>query len=176
MAGESTGVARANDGHSRTEAYCLRVRPLAAVKRRGKYLILLEEGRQTCPASRSRTGMAEAIRSDTRSPGSLTRSVCTCQCLRPRWVIRALALPHPSVSPSAGATASAPSICKLSRLNGWPVRSPADASLLPSRAEVHGSGSMWIATPSSCRTCTNYSLPVSRRTAPLTTGDIIMLR
>src|SRR5262245_52245619 len=40
-----------------------------------------------------------------------------------------------------------------------------DASLPPSRTPAHGSGSMWIATPSSYRTCTDYSLPVSRRTA-----------
>ena len=33
------------------------------------------------------------------------------------------------------------------------------------QATAHGSGSMWIATPSSYRTCTDYSLPVSRRTA-----------
>ncbi len=38
---------------------------------------------------------------------------------------------------------------KLSRLNGWPVRSPADASPLPSRADTHGSGPMRFATPSS---------------------------
>ena len=52
----------------------------------------------------------------------------------------------------------------LSRLNGWPVRSPTDASPLPSRAVMHGSGAMWFAMPSSHRTCTDYSLPVSRRT------------
>lgn len=33
-----------------------------------------------------------------------------------------------------------------------------------SRMPAHGSGPMWIATPSSYRTCTDYSLPVSRRT------------
>src|SRR5271167_2595928 len=43
--------------------------------------------------------------------------------------------------------------------------SPTDASPPPSRTTAHGSGSMWIATPSSRRTCTDYSLPVSRRTA-----------
>ena len=52
----------------------------------------------------------------------------------------------------------------ISRLNGWPVCSPADASPLPSRADTHGSGPMRIATPSSQWTCTTYSLPVSRRT------------
>ena len=34
----------------------------------------------------------------------------------------------------------------------------------PSRTTAHGSGPMWIATPSSQWTCTTYSLPVSRRT------------
>jgi hypothetical protein len=43
--------------------------------------------------------------------------------------------------------------------------SAADASLPPSQATAHGSRSMWIATPSSYRTRTDYSLPVSRRTA-----------
>src|SRR5712691_8353352 len=54
---------------------------------------------------------------------------------------------------------------KLSRLNGWPMRSPVNASLRPSRATAHDSGPMWIATPSSPGTCTLYSLPVSRRLA-----------
>jgi hypothetical protein len=44
------------------------------------------------------------------------------------------------------------------------MRSPADASLPSSRTATHGSGPMWIATPSSQWTCTTYSLPVSRRT------------
>jgi hypothetical protein len=37
----------------------------------------------------------------------------------------------------------------LSRLNGWPMRSPADASQTSSRRPAHGSRPMWIATPSS---------------------------
>src|SRR5437870_89031 len=45
------------------------------------------------------------------------------------------------------------------------MHSPADASSLPSRPATHGSGPMWIATPSSQWTCTTYSLPVSRRTS-----------
>jgi hypothetical protein len=32
-------------------------------------------------------------------------------------------------------------------LNGWPVRSPVNASLMPSRATAHDSGSMRFATP-----------------------------
>ena len=63
------------------------------------------------------------------------------------------------------ATASAPGITIFARLNGWPVRSPTDASPPSLRTTAHGSGPMWLATPSSCRTCTDYSLPVSRRTA-----------
>jgi len=52
----------------------------------------------------------------------------------------------------------------LSRLNGWPMRPPVNASPKPSRATAHDSGPMWIATPSSKWTCTTNSLPVSRRT------------
>jgi hypothetical protein len=54
---------------------------------------------------------------------------------------------------------------KLSRLNGWPMRPPVNASPRPSRATAHDSGPMWIATPSSQGTCTLYSPPVSRRFA-----------
>jgi len=35
---------------------------------------------------------------------------------------------------------------KLSRLNGWPMRPPVNASPRPSRATAHDSGPMWIAT------------------------------
>src|SRR6266436_7988500 len=55
----------------------------------------------------------------------------------------------------------------LSRLDGWPMRSPVNASPRPSRATAHDLGPMWIATPSSQGTCTLYSLPVSRRFAYL---------
>src|SRR6267143_3099968 len=41
------------------------------------------------------------------------------------------------------------------------MRSPTDASPMFSRTCTHGSGPMWIATPSSQWTCTTYSLPVS---------------
>ena len=50
------------------------------------------------------------------------------------------------------------------RLNGWPIRSPTDASPTSSRTPAHGSGTTWIATPSPQWTFTTYSLPVSRRT------------
>src|SRR5262245_36460934 len=48
----------------------------------------------------------------------------------------------------------------LSRLNGWPVHSPTDASPVPSQEPAHGSGPMRFATPSSWRTFTTYSLPM----------------
>ncbi len=69
-----------------------------------------------------------------------------------------------SISPSAISTASAPGTTCLSRLNGWPAQSPADASPPASRPVTRGSGPMRIATPSSCRTFTDYSPPVSWRT------------
>ena len=103
--------------------------------------------------------------SDVGSPGSRTTSFHTCQVLRPRRAVWTLAFTRPHVLPSAFATASAPGITIFTRLNGWPVRSPTDASPPPSRATAHGSRPMWLATPSSYRTCTDYSLPVSRRTA-----------
>jgi hypothetical protein len=87
--------------------------------------------------------------SDSRSPGSRTRSVRACQVLRPRRVARALALTHSDVLPSATQTASAPGNSFLSRLNGWPARTPADASPTPSRMPAHGLGPMWFAIPSS---------------------------
>jgi hypothetical protein len=41
----------------------------------------------------------------------------------------------------------------------WACMLPDDASPPPSRTTMHGFGSMWIATPSSSRTLTSYSLP-----------------
>ena len=84
-----------------------------------------------------------------RSPGSRAKSVRTCQCLRPRRVVWALALSRPSVLPSVSGTTSAPGRRVLSRLNGWPTHSPVNASPWSSRATAHDSGPMWIATPSS---------------------------
>jgi DNA polymerase V len=59
-----------------------------------------------------------------------------------------LAMMRLFVLPSALETASAPGDW-LSRLNGWPMPSPTDASSPSSRTQTHGSGPMWIATPSS---------------------------
>lgn len=58
-----------------------------------------------------------------------------------RWRGDRCGFPHPL-------TASAPgSDSLLSRLNGWPARSPVNASPSSSRTTAHDSGSMWIATP-----------------------------
>ena len=111
-----------------------------------------------------RTRSAVCRWSDVGSLGSRARSVCTCQVLRPRRVAQVLALALLDILPSATQTASAPGISFLSRLNGWPARSPADASPTSSRMPAHGSGPMWFAIPSSWWTRTTYSLPVSRRT------------
>src|SRR5271168_636915 len=70
----------------------------------------------------------EGLWSIQRSPGSRTRNFRTCQGLRPRRVGRALAVARPAVLPSDKQTSSALGIRTVSRLDGWPVRSPADAS------------------------------------------------
>ena len=75
-----------------------------------------------------------------RSPGSQAKSVRTCQCLRPRRAVWALALSRPAVLPSVTGTTSAPRMRVLSRLNGWPMRSPVNASPRPSRASAHELG------------------------------------
>jgi len=83
---------------------------------------------------------------------------------RSRWL-------SPSISPSAKPWASAPGSFCLSRLHGWPAPSPADASPLAFRPATHGSGPMQVATPSSRRTSTDVSLPVSPRTGNPTAGS-----
>src|SRR5882672_12152357 len=52
----------------------------------------------------------------------------------------------------------------ISWLNTQPVGSPVNASTCASRRTPHDSGPVRFATPSLHWTCTNYSLPVSRRT------------
>ena len=51
-----------------------------------------------------------------------------------RW---ALALSRPSVLPSVTGTTSAPRMRVLSRLNGWPMRSPSTLRQIPSRVSAH---------------------------------------
>jgi hypothetical protein len=62
---------------------------------------------------------------------------------------QALALARPVLLPSARRMASASRDDLLSWLNGWPMRSPADASTPSLRTTTHGSGPMWFAIPSS---------------------------
>src|SRR5271166_5306406 len=104
-------------------------------------------------SSSSRRGPAASLRRpNPRPPGSRTKSFHTCQGLRPRRAGRPLALTRPSMSPSVVILTTSADTFKLSRLNGWPMRSPTDASTQPSRIASHGSGTMRFATPSSWRT------------------------
>src|SRR5262245_24199301 len=67
-----------------------------------------------------------------------------------------LAMSRPDMLPSTFYTASAPRMRLLSRLNGWPVRSPVNASPWPSRATAHDSGPMWFGVRFSTN-CRNVS-------------------
>lgn len=80
----------------------------------------------------SRCGPLIRKRPNTRPPGSRAESIRACQGLRPRRADHTLALTRVIVLPSAGQTASTLRT-KLSRLNGWPAQSPADASRSASR-------------------------------------------
>ena len=111
---------------------------------------LPDAGLRNPPAGQTRDLPVPAQRASTHAQG-----------LRPRRVGWALAITRPSMLPSVKTNTSAPGTFKLSRLYGWPMRSPADASSSPSRMPTHGSGPMRIATPSLQWTCTTYSLPVS---------------
>ena len=78
---------------------------------------------------------ARAPRMDKRSPGFRAGSLSTSQGLKTTPGRTVLAL----LRRSAG-TSSAPGMRKLSRLNGWPMPPPADASPPTSRSTAHGSG------------------------------------
>jgi len=47
----------------------------------------------------------------------------------------------------------------ISRLNGWPARTPVNASPSSLRTKVHDSKPVWIATPSLCETFIHNTLP-----------------
>ena len=58
----------------------------------------------------------------------------------------------------------------LSRLNGWPMRPPVNASPKPSRATAHDSGPMWIANSFIVRDLHSLllaGLPALRKSSPL---------
>src|SRR5215207_3098428 len=48
----------------------------------------------------------------------------------------------------------------ISRLNGWPARTPVNASPSPSRTPTHDSGPSWVATPSMSGVLIPFLLPV----------------
>ena len=48
----------------------------------------------------------------------------------------------------------------ISRLNGWPARTPVNASPPPSRTTAHDSGPSWIATPSMSGVLIPFLMPV----------------
>lgn len=81
--------------------------------------------------------------------------------LRARRVESTLALSHRFILPSAHKTNAGTREASISRFNGWPTCSPANASRTASLLPAHDSGSMWIATPSLQWTFTICSLPVS---------------
>jgi hypothetical protein len=54
----------------------------------------------------------------------------------------------PPLLPSALSSASAPGSKDFSRLSGWPMRSPVNASPSPSQISTHDSGPVWFAGPS----------------------------
>jgi hypothetical protein len=110
------------------------------------------------------SGSARAPRMNERSPGSRTKSLRTCQGLRPRRTERRLAMSSPPISPSAVTKASAPgTITFRGSMAGLCVPLPT-LRPEPRGSMTHGSGPMRIANPSSQRTFTTYSSQVSRRT------------
>ena len=82
-----------------------------------------------------------------RSPGSRAEDLRACQGLRRRGVTGRLAMATPGTWPSAGRRASALRSW-FTPLNGWPTRTPVNASRQASRPAAHNSGPMWFATPS----------------------------
>ena len=108
-------------------------------------------------------------RPDWRSPGSRIRSLRTCQGLRPRRISIALAISRFAVLPSATITASAPGICVLSWLNGWPIRTPVNYKGFPiERKSSTVFLSQYAALPTSCEkvkdcvTTTGHFEPMAR--------------
>ena len=97
-------------------------------------------------SSSSRRGPAvSSRRPNPRPPGSRAKSFRTCSgsSTTPDWVsARVIALP---MLPSVILNTSASGNIKLSRLDGWPMRSPVNASPASSRIPTHDSGPVWFA-------------------------------
>jgi hypothetical protein len=84
------------------------------------------------------------------------------------------------VLPSAPVNSIGTSISLISRLNTLPVRTPVNASPIPSRVWTHDSGTLWFATPSAEGSFILIFLPVypgaltvhaSGRTFPSAEGE-----
>jgi hypothetical protein len=80
--------------------------------------------------------------------------------LRLRRVLRALALVHPLVLPSALMNDVGTPVAIISQLNTLPACAPVNASMAASRLATHDSGSGWFATPFLCDSFIHDSTPV----------------
>jgi hypothetical protein len=101
------------------------------------------------PAFPPRTVRNKGSRPGLSSPGSRTKSIRTCQGRRPRRVEAAARNNPPARVDFRLRNDVGTRDPKVSRLNGWPMRTPPDASPTPSRVPTYGLGPMWFATPSS---------------------------
>ena len=80
--------------------------------------------------------------------------------LRLRGVLRALAIAHPSVLPSAMRNDVGTPVAIISQLNTLPACAPVNASMAASRLATHDSGPGWIAIPFLCDSSIHNSTPV----------------
>ena len=80
--------------------------------------------------------------------------------LRLRGVLRALAIAHPSVLPSAMRNDVGTPVAIISQLNTLPACAPVNASMAASRLAMHDSGSGWFAKPFLYDSFIHYSTPV----------------
>jgi hypothetical protein len=133
-----------------------------------KTAIKLKQHPTLCPLTRQNRPLFEVPLSapvfDVGSPGFRATSFHTCQVLRPRRTVWAIAFTRDPCCLPHSQRASAPGIRIFPRLKGWPLEVPY-RRFAAALTGAHGSGPTWLAAPSWYRTCTDYSLPVSRRTA-----------
>ena len=80
--------------------------------------------------------------------------------LRLRGVLRALAIAHPSVLPSAMRNDVGTPVAIISQLNTLPACAPVNASMAALRLATHDSGAGWFATPFLYDSFIHYSTPV----------------
>jgi len=80
--------------------------------------------------------------------------------LRLRGVLRALAITHPSVLPSAMRNDVGTPVAIISQLDTLPACPPVNASIAASRLAMHDSGPGWFAKPFLCDFSIHHSTPV----------------